>query len=97
MYNNPQIMSKNSYTPPTFSFTRDMFRKANKKDLDENDVYDILTEMKSSKLGDKLERQWLIDKTNNENPTVLSLLYKCYGLNYLFWGIIQLMMKISFV
>ncbi|RZC40831.1 ABC membrane domain containing protein [Asbolus verrucosus] len=78
----------------TFFFTYDMLRQGFKKDLEEEDIYEVIKSFKSSKLGDKLEKHWSKQKSKSNTFSIFRLLWSCYGKYYLFWGVIQLFMKI---
>lgn len=57
--------------------------KGFKKDLTENDIYDVRPTYKSKTLGDKIEKVWEKQRTQNKTSIPL-LLWKCFGKEYLF-------------
>ncbi|KAJ8951571.1 hypothetical protein NQ318_020448 [Aromia moschata] len=77
----------------TFFYTGKLFRSAFKKDLEDDDLYEVIKSCRSKKCGDKLEKYFDIDK-QTKNPSSIRLLWKCYGSTYMFLGAIHLCFRI---
>lgn len=75
-----------------FSFTYDIFKKGIKRDLEENDVYDIIKDYKAKELGDLLEKEWDKEK-KKKNPSILKIMLRPFGRIYLGYGLMQVLMK----
>lgn len=80
-----------------FSYTFDLFKKGFKKELEDDDIYEVLSSCKSKILGDQLEEQWLLDKKKNKHPSLARVLWTCFGKTYLLFGVMQLIMRTVFV
>lgn len=74
------------------SFTYNIFKKGIKKDLEENDIYDIIKDYKAEELGNLLENAWEKEK-NQKNPSILKVAFKVFGKIYLAYGFMQVIMK----
>ncbi|KAJ8918452.1 hypothetical protein NQ315_008149 [Exocentrus adspersus] len=82
----------------TFFYTYPIFKKAKKKDLDDEDVYEIIPKFSSKKLGDKLENLWRLERKKHGNQaSVIRVLVSCYVREYLFLGFIQLCVKTGLI
>ncbi|KAF5286346.1 hypothetical protein FQR65_LT12640 [Abscondita terminalis] len=72
--------------------------KGFKKDLEVQDLYETYSSHKSSFLGNKIEKLWLEElassKTNNKKPSLLKVLFKCFGFDYICCGISFLCIEI---
>ncbi|CAG9858555.1 unnamed protein product [Phyllotreta striolata] len=77
----------------SFAYTTGLFRKGFKRDLEEQNVYDVIKPCKSKTCGDKLEKQWSIDSTKSKS--IYRLLWNRFGWRYLFIGFVDLIFKIS--
>lgn len=77
-----------------FRYTGSLFRKAYKNDLEEEDLYEVLTKCASKRCGDKLEKKWLLEKKKEKPVSILRLLWKRFGRRYLLYGIIDLVWKL---
>jgi ATP-binding cassette subfamily C (CFTR/MRP) protein 4 len=75
------------------SYSFDLFKKGFKKDLDEDDLYEVLTSCRSKTLGDLLETQWEVDKKKNKRPSLVRVLWACFGKTYMMYGVMQLIMR----
>lgn len=68
-----------------------LFYKGKQKGLQIVDLYKVLEDDKSDKLGDDLERNWeneLVNaKLNGKTPSLLKVLFKSFGLYFMLWGI----------
>ncbi|KAJ8927839.1 hypothetical protein NQ314_019641 [Rhamnusium bicolor] len=68
-------------------------QKRLKKDLEEEDLYEVIKTCKSKKCGDKLEEQYKIEKQKG-SPSIFRLLWICYGTRYILLGLIHLSFKL---
>ncbi|KAJ8920724.1 hypothetical protein NQ315_004863 [Exocentrus adspersus] len=78
----------------TFMYTRSIFWKTyitNK--LEEEDLYQVPLCYKSEKLGDELENCLENDLETHKVASIYRILWSCYGKEYLFIGLIQLMVR----
>jgi ATP-binding cassette subfamily C (CFTR/MRP) protein 4 len=66
-----------------------LFKKGFKKDLEVTDLYEVLPDYRSKKLGDSLEDQWENQKAVRQNLSVSRLLWTCYGPSYILLGCVQ--------
>lgn len=78
--------------PSCCSFTYDTFKKGTKRDLEEKDIYEVMNNYKAKKLGDLLEKEWEKEK-KNKAPSVLKLVLRPFGLTFLRYGVMQMLMK----
>ncbi|RZC39082.1 multidrug resistance-associated protein 4-like, partial [Asbolus verrucosus] len=78
-----------------FSFALKLYRKGFKKDLEESDLYEVLLNYRSKKLGDELEEEWEKQKKKRTNLSIVRLLWSCYGFSYLLLGLMQLFMNVA--
>ncbi|XP_030760637.1 probable multidrug resistance-associated protein lethal(2)03659 [Sitophilus oryzae] len=78
----------------TFSYTGGLFKKAIKRDLEEEDIYEVVDSCRSDSNGDRFERSWSVEKETKEKVSLTKLLWKCFGLKFLFLGCIHLTWKI---
>ncbi|XP_018576445.1 probable multidrug resistance-associated protein lethal(2)03659 isoform X2 [Anoplophora glabripennis] len=76
----------------TFCYTIPTFIQGFKRDLEESDLTETLSEHRSSRLGNKMEKYW-----NNEEeraakakttPSLQRVLFKVFGLEFMFYGIV---------
>ncbi|RZC39500.1 ABC tran domain containing protein [Asbolus verrucosus] len=79
--------------PNLNSYTTDLFKKGFRKDLEEDDLYEVLTSCRSKNLGDQLEKQWEIEKKKFKKPSLIRVLCSCFGKTYLLFGLMQLIMR----
>ncbi|KAF5283718.1 hypothetical protein FQR65_LT13753 [Abscondita terminalis] len=77
----------------TFFYTIPTFRLGNKKELDENDIYESLSDYKCYKQGNKMEEHWLKEvqkfKNSNKRPSLWTVIWKCIGIEYLIVGVVS--------
>lgn len=64
------------------------------------DLYKVMENDKSDKLGDVLEENWVKElnnaKLNGKQPSLLKVLWKSFGLYFMLWGIaffVQMMIR----
>lgn len=88
-----------------------MFKLGYKRDLNENDLYEPLKEHTSHQLGESLARLWEEEcqrvKRKNDlsrrkdvehhcKPSLLRVLFRCFGLQLIWRGIFLAIMEIFF-
>ena len=56
-------------------------------------MYEVLASCKSKNLGDQMEAQWDLDKKKYKTPSLLRVLWACFGKTYLVFGVVQLIMR----
>lgn len=71
------------------------FVRGFKKTLNEEDLFEILNEQKSSYLGDMLEEAWEKEKTKSD-PSLWKALWKVFGLNFLSLGLLATCVELIF-
>ncbi|CAH1183388.1 unnamed protein product [Phaedon cochleariae] len=85
----------NIFSLLTFFYTGRLFKKAYvKKDLCEDDLYEVLKACGSKKCGDKLEEQWILENKRDGKPSLYRLMWARYGWRYIFIGVVNLIWKI---
>ncbi|CAG9861577.1 unnamed protein product [Phyllotreta striolata] len=77
----------------TFFYTRKLFHRGFKKDLEDDDLYDVVKSCRSKKCTDKLEHAYQAEQ-KKKNPSLLRVLWNCYGLTYMILGILSLSFKL---
>ncbi|EFA04142.2 ATP-binding cassette sub-family C member 4 [Tribolium castaneum] len=77
-----------------FIYAIKLFKKGFTRDLEESDLYDVLSDYKSKKLGDQLELEWEKQKKRRKNLSIVRLLLSCYGFPYLLLGFMQLFINV---
>lgn len=75
------------------SFTYKIFKKGIKKELNEEDVYEILKDYRAKRMGDKLEKEWKRELKRSKDPSVFRMMIRCFGKTYIMYGFLQLIMK----
>ncbi|VVC32361.1 ABC transporter type 1, transmembrane domain,ABC transporter-like,P-loop containing nucleoside triphosphate [Cinara cedri] len=82
----------------TFSWILKLFKTGYKRDLEENDVYNTLTDHESSPLGSDLEKRWRIELVNanrsNREPSLLRVICKMFGFMLVKSGLIQMFVEV---
>lgn len=74
-------------------YTGCLFKKSLKKDLEEDDIYDVIETCGAKKNGDEFEKIWRKRRENGKS-SLIPVLWKCYGWQYLFLGLINLTWKL---
>ncbi|XP_018569050.1 probable multidrug resistance-associated protein lethal(2)03659 [Anoplophora glabripennis] len=77
----------------TFVYTGQLFSKAYKHDLEEEDIYEVIKSCGSEKCGDKLEKCFNTEK-QRKKPSTARMIWKCYGTTYIGLGMIHLCFKL---
>ncbi|KAF5303208.1 hypothetical protein FQA39_LY10121 [Lamprigera yunnana] len=72
----------------TLLFTLPILRKGFKKELEENDIYEIMPDFSADKLGNQFEALWIQEQEKSKSKLV-SCFFKIFGLRYLVIGIIH--------
>ncbi|KAK4880306.1 hypothetical protein RN001_008452 [Aquatica leii] len=72
----------------TFAYTFPTFIQGFRREFTEYDLYETFSDHKSGQLGDKIEKAWNeeVERANkiNKRPSLTRVLFKLFGLNYLF-------------
>ncbi|XP_025192648.1 multidrug resistance-associated protein 4-like [Melanaphis sacchari] len=87
----------------TFGWIYKLFKTGNKRDLEVNDLYTTLNDHLSSALGSELEEKWKNELANakktNRSPSLTKALIKMFGVKFMLFGslhlIIEIVLKIS--
>lgn len=75
-----------------------IFKKSYKnKGFTEDDLFEPLDEHKSSNLGEKLERIWKKEQKHHKKAALHIALFKMFGLQFAFLGVIKLLDEIMLV
>lgn len=78
-------------------FTYNIFKIGIRRELTEEDIYDILKDYRSKKLADQLEAEWEREKKRSKDPSVFWTMTRCYGKTYIGYGVLQLVVKTIFM
>ncbi|KAJ8925147.1 hypothetical protein NQ315_001332 [Exocentrus adspersus] len=71
----------------TFGYTLGLFRKGFRKELEEDDIYEVIRKCRSKRCGDKTEQQW------NKSASIYRLLWKRFGKTFILIGIATIVWK----
>ncbi|KAF5303207.1 hypothetical protein FQA39_LY10120 [Lamprigera yunnana] len=77
----------------TFLFTLPILRKGFKKELEENDIYEIMPDFCANKLGNQFEALWIQVQEKSKSKLVYCL-FKIFGFRYVIIGIFYAVAKI---
>ncbi|XP_060522778.1 ATP-binding cassette sub-family C member 4-like [Cylas formicarius] len=83
----------NFFSILTFAYNCGLFKKAIQRNLQENDIYEVIKPCSSKKNGDRFERKWR-EKWEKKNYSLIQLLWECFGLRYIMFGAIHLSVKL---
>lgn len=72
---------------------RDVFRKAQKRPLEESDLYETLDEHKSAPICDNFTKLWEHELQTSKKPHLLRVINRAYGLKVLGVGALFSMME----
>lgn len=76
-----------------YRYTNPLFRTSLARDLEEDDIYEVVKSCDAKINGDRLEKEWLKQREKGKT-SLISILWKCFGWNYLFLGLISLCWKL---
>lgn len=71
------------------SYMFPIFKKNFQQQLQEDDLFDVLTEYKASTLGDRTEKNWQNKLKNHPTFPLHVTLLKMFGVEYLVYGVCQ--------
>ncbi|CAH0557608.1 unnamed protein product [Brassicogethes aeneus] len=75
----------------TFCYTIPTFIQGFKRDLEESDLTKTLSEHKSSRLGNSMEKYWKLEEERaakkNTTPSLGRVLFKVFGLEFMLYGL----------
>lgn len=75
-----------------FSYTLPTFFKGFKRDLEQQDLTETLSEHKSNKLGNRIEAAWNDEveraKQKKRDPSLRRVLIRVFGWEFLFYGLV---------
>lgn len=75
-----------------------IFKRSYKtKGFTEDDLFEPLDEHKSNVLGEKLERIWRKEQDKHKKAALHIALFKMFGLQFVFLGVIKLLDEIMLV
>ncbi|KAL1494164.1 hypothetical protein ABEB36_009808 [Hypothenemus hampei] len=77
----------------TFTYTGGLFFKSFKRDLEEEDVYEVTETCKSQTNSDKFEKSWRELMSKNGKISLKALLWRNFGYRFLFLSCIQFAWK----
>ncbi|XP_050310275.1 probable multidrug resistance-associated protein lethal(2)03659 [Anthonomus grandis grandis] len=83
----------NVFSLLTFTYTGPLFTRSLKKDLEEDDVYDVIKPCQAKKNGDKFERVWRTRREQGKTA-LFPVLWTVFGWNYLLLGLTNLIWKL---
>lgn len=82
----------------TFTYTRGLFRRALKQDLEEKDLYAVAKSCSSKRCGDRIERNWNKEiERKRDDPSIARLLFHTFGRYYFTIGIVNLLWRIFLI
>lgn len=80
---------------PYFSYTFNVFKKGYQKELQEEDLYEVISLYKSSKLGDDFENDWN-DEILKPKPALTKVIARRFGKSILGWGIGKMIIRVIY-
>ncbi|KAJ8923375.1 hypothetical protein NQ315_001933 [Exocentrus adspersus] len=83
----------NLFSLLSFAYTGKLFSKAYKKDLEDDDIYEIIKSLRTENCGNRLEK-YFNEEQERKRPSTARLLWKCYGLRYIGLGMIHLCFRL---
>ncbi|CAB3995223.1 Multidrug resistance-associated 4, partial [Paramuricea clavata] len=81
--NNPARIANVISRQLTQGWLNNLFKKGNKGELEDSDIYDVLPEDATQGLADELESHWNKEKMTKEKPTLFTPFAKFLGFSYL--------------
>ena len=84
----------------SFRYTIPIFLKGRKKEIDFEDMYDVLDAHKSDMLGDRLSASWekelVLAKAKNKEPSLLRATLRVFGLRLAMIGLLLCFIEFVF-
>lgn len=77
-----------------FRWTRDIFKIGQKRAIGEHEIYEVLDDLRSETITNKLSKAWAEEK-QKKAPSLVRIIYKMYGAKLLLWNILFLSFVIS--
>lgn len=77
-----------------FRYTGSIFKRAYERDLDKDDLYDVVSSCKSNKLGNALEEKWNEEKVKENPKSIYRILWNMFYVRYFLLGAMELTFKI---
>lgn len=77
------------------SYAGQIFGKGIRKDLQEEDLFQVVKKCEAQRCSDNLEKQWEKEKKRGGNPPVLRLLLATFGVRYVVLGLIELAWELT--
>uniref|UniRef100_A0AAR5PJR0 Multidrug resistance-associated protein lethal(2)03659 n=1 Tax=Dendroctonus ponderosae TaxID=77166 RepID=A0AAR5PJR0_DENPD len=77
----------------TFSYTGGLFKKAFKKDLEEEDIYEVINSCKSETTSERVAESWRKRVLDNGHCSLFWLLWKNFGKQFALLSLINLIWK----
>ncbi|KAB0372888.1 hypothetical protein FD755_015641 [Muntiacus reevesi] len=75
---------------PAFKWLNPLFKIGHKRKLEPDDMYSVLPEDRSQRLGEELQGYWDQEvkraQKDAEEPCLMKAIVKCYWKSYLIWG-----------
>ncbi|KAB0353884.1 hypothetical protein FD755_023422 [Muntiacus reevesi] len=76
---------------PAFKWLNPLFKIGHKRRLEEDDMYSVLPEDRSQRLGEELQGYWDQEvkraQKDAQEPSLMKAIIKCYWKSYLIWGV----------
>ncbi|CAG9767407.1 unnamed protein product [Ceutorhynchus assimilis] len=79
----------------TFSYTGGLFSKSFKRDLQEDDIYEVVQSCKSETTSNRFERSWRKQLKQHGKCSLRKLLWTNFGVKFAILGLIQLTWKMT--
>lgn len=77
------------------SYTGGLFKKAFKKDLEENDIYEVIKSCKSETTSDRVAMSWKKRIRDKGHCSLFWLLWKNFGTQFALLSLINLIWKLT--
>lgn len=74
-----------------------IFKRAFKKGLQEEDLFEPLDEHKSSLIGEKLEKTWRKEYVKHKKTALHRALFKCFGLEFFICSVLRDIVEITYM
>lgn len=83
----------NVFSRYTFSYTGGLFKKAYKRDLEEEDIYEIVKSCKSERCSNRFEKAWRKQVEATGKCSFAALLWRIFGTRFVLLSLTQLTFK----